>query len=168
MRNKMTTIIALLLTGGLPFAAPSPVHPAGLFTSAPDSWKQEMLDQVNLLRSKGCHCGQKYMPPVKPLRWSSGLEKAARAHVADMERHDFLGHRSFNGRGIGDRADKAGYKWRAIGENVACGQDSVKEVLMDWESSPSHCRNMMQSGFAEMGAAWEDLTWVQVFGSPAR
>ena len=135
---------------------------------APDLWKQDMLDQVNLLRSKGCHCGRKYMPPAPPLRWNGKLEKTASAHASDMERHHFIGHESSNGNSIGDRANQAGYRWMAVGENVAWGHESVSEVVLGWKSSPGHCRNMMSGGFSEMGAAKLDLFWVQVFGSPAR
>ena len=31
--------------------------------------KQEALVLVNRLRAQGCHCGQRYMPPVGPVAW---------------------------------------------------------------------------------------------------
>lgn len=131
-----------------------------------DSEKQIMLDEVNRLRSKGCHCGRKYMPPVRPLRWSARLEKAALAHARDMERNDFFEHRGSDGSSIGTRADRVGYRWRAVGENIAAGYDSFQDVLLGWKDSPSHCLNLMSSSYTEMGVVSIGGLWVQDLGAP--
>lgn len=131
-----------------------------------DAEKQAMLDEVNRLRSKGCHCGRKYMPPAKPLRWNPRLEKAALSHARDMERNDFFEHRGSDGSSIGNRADRVGYRWRAVGENIAAGYDSFQDVLLGWKDSPSHCRNLMSSSYTEMGVASIGGMWVQDLGAP--
>lgn len=134
--------------------------------SAPDATKQEMLDQVNRLRASGCNCGRKYMPPVKPLTWNLRLEKAALAHAKDMEINDFFDHHGSNGSSVGDRADKAGYAWQSVGENIAWGYGSFKETLLGWKDSPGHCRNIMNPSYTEMGVASTGDFWVQDFGRP--
>jgi uncharacterized protein YkwD len=147
-------------------AAP-PLPFAVLETAIEDSEKQTMLEAVNRLRAEGCQCGGRYMPPVGPVRWNAKLEKAALAHASDMERNDFFAHKGSNGSGIGDRANKAGYRWRAVGENIADGYSSFEATLLAWKASPGHCRNLMNSGFDEMGVAKLDELWVQDFGASA-
>lgn len=167
------TIVSVLLA----LAVQLPVSPSAVFTApffyvekntvdAPDLWKKDMLDRVNLLRSKGCHCGRKYMPPAPPLRWNDRLEKAAARHANDMKRHDFFSHKGSNGSGIGDRAERAGYRWQSVAENIAWNYDTVADAVLGWKDSPGHCRSMMSKAYREMGAAQVDAYWVQLFGSP--
>ncbi|MCU0347073.1 MAG: CAP domain-containing protein [Saprospiraceae bacterium] len=130
-----------------------------------DSQKKEMLTAVNRLRSKGCHCGRKYMPPVGPVRWNAQLEKAALAHANDMRRHEFFSHTGSDGSSIGKRADRAGYQWRAVGENIAEGYGSFEATLLAWKDSPGHCRNLMNAGYDEMALAKIGDLWVQDFGA---
>lgn len=108
------------------------------------------------------------MPPVPPLRWNEKLEKAAYSHAADMERNRFFSHKGSNGKYSADRASKAGYKWNFVGENIAWGYDSVSEVVLGWKTSSGHCRNMMHSGYTEMGAGKTGTYWVQVLGTPLK
>ncbi len=131
----------------------------------PASEKQTMLDAVNRLRAKGCHCGRRYMPPVGPVKWNAKLERAALSHASDMRRNNFFGHTGSDGSSIGKRADRAGYKWAAVGENIAEGYGSFENTLLAWKVSPGHCRNLMSGGFKEMGVAVLDDLWVQDFGA---
>ncbi len=147
-------------------APPLPIYELEI-TAIEDSEKQTMLEAVNRLRAKGCQCGGRYMPPVGPVRWNAQLEKAALAHASDMYRNRFFAHKGSNGSGIGERANKAGYRWRAVGENIADGYSSFQTTLLAWKASPGHCRNLMNSGFDEMGVAKLDELWVQDFGASA-
>ena len=131
-----------------------------------NSERQTMLEAVNRLRSQGCQCGRKYMPPVGPVVWNPLLEKAAQAHATDMLRNDFFAHVSSNGSSIGDRANRAGYEWYAVGENIAEGYESFNATLLAWKASPGHCVNLMRGGYKEMGVALVDDIWVQDFGAP--
>lgn len=166
---KITFACSLFLLCCLPVGKSSrslPIpHNFAESDTAPDTWKKDMLDQVNRLRSKGCRCGRKQMPPVPALAWNDQLEKSAETHAADMHRNNFMGHRGSNGSNIGKRADKAGYKWRAVAENVAWGQGSVEEVMLDWKDSPGHCINLMSKSYRDFGAARKGSYWVQEFGS---
>ena len=52
----------------------------------------------------------------------------------------------------------------AVGENLAKGQLTVKQVMDDWKASPRHRENMLRPEFDEIGIGlYEDL-WVQKFG----
>lgn len=71
------------------------------------------------------------------------------------------------------RSARHGYRWRQIGENLAAGPNSVKQVVSGWLSSPEHCANIMNPHFTEMGAAYalnpksDSIScWAQVFGRP--
>ncbi|MCC6722998.1 MAG: CAP domain-containing protein [Saprospiraceae bacterium] len=156
---KAATTIALVFASFLP--QKDQFKPAHLSSSE----KRSMLEAVNRLRAKGCHCGRKYMPPVGPVRWNANLEKAALVHASDMTRNNFFAHKGSNGSSIGDRATKAGYHWMAVGENIAEGYGSFEATLLAWKDSPGHCRNLMNGGYDEMGIAEINDLWVQDFGA---
>jgi uncharacterized protein YkwD len=62
-------------------------------------------------------------------------------------------HSSPDGKRVAQRATAEGYKWRAIGENIAGGDTSVDALMAGWIASSTHCRNMMDPGFTEVGVA---------------
>ena len=57
-----------------------------------------------------------------------------------------------------------GYKSFAVGENIAFGQTSIKEVMAGWFKSEGHCKNLMNPAFKEVGVAENSKYWVQDFG----
>ena len=133
------------------------------------SFKQDFLDLINETRAKGCKCGNTYMPPVPPLTWNSDLEEAAKGHARDMAKRKYFSHESKDGRTMNTRIITAGYiykGWKSfmIGENIAFGQTSIREVMAGWFKSEGHCHNLMNPGFKEVGVAEHDKYWVQDFG----
>lgn len=127
------------------------------------SWA-EMLAAVNDLRASGATCGEERMPPVPPLVWDARLESAALRHTRDMAASGVFSHVGSDGLSTGERARRAGYDWRVVGENIARYQRSVPEVMADWAESEPHCRQLMSARFVEIGAAETDRYWSQVFG----
>jgi uncharacterized protein YkwD len=132
-----------------------------------------ILKQVNAARAGERRCGNRRFEPAPPLRWSAALGAAALRHSRDMAEHSFFGHQGRDGNTVDTRAADEGYAWRSVGENVAAGQGSPRQVVDGWLSSPGHCANIMNGSFTEMGAAYainpeSDATiyWTQVFGSP--
>ena len=126
---------------------------------------QEMLNEVNKLRKNGCMCGQDSMPPVRELRWNSILEEAALLYAKDMYQHNYFDHKGLDSSLPIQRAERIGYKGVAVGENLARGYTSISEVMQAWKASESHCKNMMDSSYCEMGAATTNQYWVLEFGS---
>ena len=124
----------------------------------------EILEQVNELRAKGCYCGSRYMDPVHPVRWDETLYRSALAHAKDMSTNDYFSHHSQEGEDIGMRLDKYGYQWQVAGENLGEGQRSFGEVLNDWKKSKSHCRMLMNPKVEDMAVARFGKFWVQHFG----
>lgn len=124
----------------------------------------DMLNMVNAIRQQGCKCGGKNMPPVSPLIWNDRLEDASIAHAKDMSNNNHFDHIGTDGSEIDIRANRAGYKWQQLGENIAWGYNDLREAMIGWIKSPSHCRQLMSSKVTEMGAARNNQYWVQDFG----
>ena len=159
MRFATALLLALCVAGCDSVGSDVPPGP----TPSARPWA-EMLDAVNAARADGQTCGPTLFPPAPPLVWNDRLETAATRHTADMADHEHFDHTGTDGSEPGERATRAGYSWRVVGENIARGQPDVEEVVSDWLASPGHCRNLMDSRFAEMGAAEQGAYWTQVFG----
>jgi len=131
---------------------------------AQEKIRSALLEGVNKLRADGCKCGDKNMPAVPKVKWNDKLEKAAALHANDMLNKSYFSHIGFDKSEPGDRATQSGYKWSAIGENIAKGHKTVGDVIIGWIKSPAHCRNMMDPEFTEIGATRKDPYWVLIFG----
>lgn len=134
-----------------------------------DSFKQEFLNYINSVRQRGCNCGSKWMPPAAPLTWNTTLQKAAYGHAKDMDKRNYFSHTSKDGRSMEDRIVAAGYIFNGyksfiIGENIARGQQSIKQVMDEWFKSEGHCHNLMNPAFKEVGIVQYNDYWVQDFG----
>lgn len=132
-------------------------------------FKQHFLTLINKTRAKGCNCGDVYMPPTQPIVWNYNLEQSALGHAKDMARRDYFSHTSKDGRSMETRIVTAGYFFKGfksfmIGENIAFGQTGIDEVMEGWFKSESHCKNLMNPGFKEVGVAGYNHYWVQDFG----
>jgi hypothetical protein len=136
---------------------------------------EEVLRLVNEARSKPRTCGAERHARAPPLEADARLAAAALAHSRDMAKRGYFAHAAKDGSVVGDRAAREGYRWRLIGENIAAGQGSPKQVVAGWLASPQHCVNIMKSGFTEMGVAYflnaqstRVIYWTQVFGAPEK
>lgn len=140
----------------------------------PQEAGQQILALVNAARAQPRTCGTQAFGAAPALAWNPLLARAAFAHSDDMARKRYFDHRQPDGSVPADRATRAGYAWRAVGENIASGQRGVDEVVASWLDSPGHCANIMNPAFTEMGAAWaidpanqyHTVYWTQVFGRP--
>ncbi len=133
----------------------------------------EALRLVNEARARPRRCGDRAFDPAPPLRLDPTLERAAAAHAQDMARRSYLEHRAPDGSTPGDRATRAGYRWQAVGENIASGVFSAREAVDGWLGSPGHCANLMQPNFTEMGLAFSvdidsqaGIYWAQTLARP--
>jgi uncharacterized protein YkwD len=135
---------------------------------------QAILQAVNAARAAGQTCGNAQFAAAPPLAWNDALANAAYAHSQDMATQRYFSHQGKDGRLVGERAVQAGYLWRAIGENIASGQESAQDAVAGWLSSPGHCANLMNPRYTETGAAYAVNSarksvypyWTQVFGTP--
>jgi uncharacterized protein YkwD len=136
---------------------------------------KEVLKLTNDARRQSRTCGNRRFRPAPPLAWNEKLAAAALAHSRDMATQNYFSHTGKDRRTVADRATREGYRWRSVGENIATGQSSPQEVVTGWLTSPSHCANMMEPRFTDMGAAYAVnqksdtvIYWTQVLGTLAR
>lgn len=138
-----------------------------------DDVQAQVLALVNDARARPRQCDRAPFGAARPLRWSAPLQSISAAHATDMARYSYFEHTGRDGSRVSDRASRAGYPWRAIGENIAAGQMTAEVTVQGWLKSPGHCANIMSPDFNEMGAAFAvnsassaGIYWVQVFGTP--
>ena len=134
---------------------------------------RRILDLINQARATPRYCGSTAFNAVRPVRWNDSLAEASRLHADDMARYNYFSHSGRDGSNPSDRVERAGYRWRATGENIAAGQRNAGEAVAGWIKSPGHCANLMDPGFTEMGAAVAvnsrsemGMYWAQEFGTP--
>ena len=149
-----------------PFVPPAPTDRQAI--------SRRVLELTNQARSHARRCGAEAFPAAPPLTLApSALDRAALEHSQDMANHDYLEHIGHDGSTPADRITRTGYKWKAIGENLASGILTPEEVVNGWVGSPHHCENLMSPRFAQMAVAYAvnpsssgGIYWTQVFGTP--
>lgn len=135
---------------------------------------RRVLELVNEARARPRRCGWKRFDAAAPLALSDTLHRAALAHARDMASRKSLSHSGSDGGTVGDRATRAGYRWRVVGENIAAGQPTPEQVVAGWLRSPRHCANLMDADYSDMGVSYAidsqsavGIYWAQVFAAPA-
>jgi uncharacterized protein YkwD len=148
-----------------PFSAPRPEDAERV--------RAELLQRINQARAQPRRCGDRSVGPARPLQPQADLHRAAQAHADDMARHSYFSHTGRDSSQVAQRADRTGYAWRRIGENLAAGQSTPAAAVEGWLASPGHCANLMQPEFSEVGLAYavnlqsrDGIYWVQVLGTP--
>jgi uncharacterized protein YkwD len=134
---------------------------------------KEVLRLVNEARATPRRCGGQSFKSAKPLAWNAKLASTALVHSREMASLDYFSHTGKDGSQVDKRAQQQGYQWRRIGENIAGGPGSPKQVVSGWLASPGHCSNIMNPDYTQMGTAYavnpkssEVIYWTQVFGTP--
>src|SRR4051812_13729334 len=149
-----------------PFTPPSPGDRAAI--------SRRVLELTNQARAKARQCGSEAFPAAPPLVLAPlSLERAATEHSQDMANHNYMDHTGPDGSTPADRVTRTGYKWQAIGENLASGILTPEEVVSGWVGSPHHCENLMTARFTQMSVAYavnaasdNGIYWTQLFGTP--
>jgi Cysteine-rich secretory protein family len=113
--------------------------------------------------------------PARPqLQWNAKLAHAAQKHSQSMATQSYFDHVDPQGKGVAQRANETGYRFRVVSENIAAGQENLNEAIMEWIASPGHCANMLDARVTEFGLARVDSPnpgdpytsyWTLVMGS---
>jgi uncharacterized protein YkwD len=100
----------------------------------------------------------------------SQLDHAAQSWTDQMVLHNLFSH----GAAFSSRISAVGYVWSNIGENIATGFATPRDVVTAWMASPDHCRNILDPDYANVGtgvnpnpvlaAGSGAATWTQDFG----
>ena len=116
------------------------------------NFQAEALALVNAQRASGASCGALGAFAAAPaVNWNDTLALAGVVQSDDMVNGNFFGHAGSTGLRGGQRMTAAGYTWSAWGENIAAGQPTVAAVVAAWMASDSHCANLMNPTFRDVG-----------------
>ena len=155
--NPATALVlaVLLAAGCAPPAKKTVVVPKGKIDRCISATRieKQMVRLINVARASGGKCGRKRFRPAKAVHWNNDLAAAARSHSTDMAHRNRLSHTGSSNSTVEKRVGRAGYIWRAVGENVAGGLNNCEAVVSGWLKSPGHCENIMEPAFTEIGAA---------------
>ena len=133
---------------------PSDSGATGSGATGVDDIKQDMLAAINNARSTGRTCGTTYYGATTSVTWNDKIAAAALRHSGDMAANNFFSHIGSDNSSPGDRLASEGYAWTTYGENISAGYSSVTSTAQAWLTSAGHCANIMNPGFAEIGAAY--------------
>ncbi|WOE32291.1 MULTISPECIES: CAP domain-containing protein [unclassified Acinetobacter] len=135
------------------------------------NYREEILKQINSIRSRPQVCGNMQLSAANHLKWSNTLYKSAQVQAKDNAEQKRINHLDRIGNNLRARMQQAGYTGSAGGENLASGQGSMDEALMDWlKLSPSHCSTLMDERYTEYAISCVTNSqtkrnyWVQHFG----
>ena len=104
---------------------------------SPDSEERKFLDLINDYRRRN---------GAGKLSLQDNLGTAAESHSRQMAKKNFFRHAKQS------NFTRHGYtNWKAIGENIAAGQETANEVFEDWKKSNDHDKNMRSNDFTEIG-----------------
>lgn len=129
--------------------------------------KDAFLLEVNKIRQEGCMCGDVYYKSAQVVVWNSTLAKTSYLHSKDMAANNYFSHVSKSGQTPIDRLKKQKYHYKSFAENIFRAIDYTpepKEVVMAWKNSPTHCVNMMNPDYVEMGVGEYKGYYTQLFG----
>lgn len=111
-----------------------------------------------------------------PLLVENGaLARAALAKASDILKRDYFSHVAPDGTRPADLAERAGYRYILVGENLALGNfETDEEIVAGWMESTEHRDNILHKRYRDIGVAVLDgefageLWWVavQTFGLP--
>jgi uncharacterized protein YkwD len=138
---------------------------------------QTLLTLVNEVRGQGYDCAtsKDNEKTVPLLTLQSILNNVALKHSLDLEASGTTtqmhvtpeGARHYQaGTTFIERVEAEGYKWAAVGENVAYNFVTPKQVIEAWLESPEHCKNIMNPKYSELGLGKAGDYWTQVFAAP--
>ena len=101
------------------------------------------------------------------------LNKIAEERLHDMFQKQYIGHVSPAGEQASDHAQRVGYHYKIIAENIASGNFLNNQKVIDgWMQSPGHRQNILSTETKEIGVAIERGQYqganmwiaVQIFG----
>jgi uncharacterized protein YkwD len=124
-----------------------------------------LLARVNALRAAGA---------VAAVQADAALDAVAQAYAERMASQHFFAHVSPDGETLPERLEKAGYAYRASGENLgmAAGPLAAHAAI---EESPGHRKNLLDPSFERVGFGLarqsrdggSELILVELLASPA-
>jgi uncharacterized protein YkwD len=91
---------------------------------------------------------------LRGFRGSRALSKAATSHAYDMARRHFFAHQRAGGPSLVQRAHRAGWHGRSVGEAIAygCGsRGTAASIVAAWLNSPPHRAILLSRSLGRAG-----------------
>jgi uncharacterized protein YkwD len=149
---RFLTTALLAATSLLTLAAASDASRASIKAGADQGIEQRMIALVN---------GYRADHGLAPLKASTALMHAARAHSRDMIEHDYFDHTSQDGEQFSQRLIRFGYRFTSAGEAIgeasglASATAAADQAVTMWRQSPPHNRILLTGSFKAVGiGAW--------------
>lgn len=162
MPIKSSLLASLTLLLGICCLAAEPEEATELKLSKEE---KVLVDLTNQARAK---------ENLKPLKPNALLFKVARAHAANMAKHEKMQH-DLDGKTPKDRIEASGYDYGWVGENIAETYEGLRprSIFKQWMGSKPHRENILRPQYAEIGigiARSKDgnYYYAQEFGSQRR
>lgn len=167
-RLRVDPLVAVLALGAVLMGAvlrPSASHPRRpAVVDNPLVVAREIIILVNLEREQH---------GLEPLRVNPRLVEDAKLHADQIVSTGVFEHVILGGRYPTPRARAraVGYRWDALGENLAWGYSDATSAVDAWMRSPGHRANILAAEYTETGVvlapdAQGRLIAVQTFGAP--
>lgn len=154
MKKFVSSLLLIFIFGVVNIAAAQSTWKTS--AEVPPNFAQEVLDLVNVERAK---------EHLNPLKLSSSLNHYAQIRAKEITKS--FSHTRPSGYSCFTVIPKP---YRMVGENIAAGQRSAKEVVQAWMDSPGHRENIMNPKFKELGMGYVYLPdskykhyWAQFF-----
>lgn len=162
----LSLALGALLAFGVVRSSRAPAAPRQRVVPAgnPAAVAREIVILVNLEREQH---------GLAPLHVNPRLVEDAKLHADQIARTGVFAHVILGVRYPTPpaRALAAGYRWDALGENLALGYDDATSAVDAWMRSPGHRRNILGRDYTETGVvlapdAEGNMIAVQTFGAP--
>lgn len=144
-----------------PTPAPTPTPapaPTPTPTPVPPSQVSQIISLINIERSK---------MGLSPARENSLLNSAASAKAKHMSQNNYFAHTAPDGTPDVYFVNQAGYRYRAIGFNLAKGNFASNQALVDaWMNSAGHRANILASFGQEIGVGIYANYYVMMIAQP--
>lgn len=128
--------------------------------ACPPGAAQDLLREINRVRAAD---------GARPVSVDLRLVDAATGHARELARGEASGHVGRDGSSPGTRARRAAYPWGRVGETVASGFRTAREVVEGWLASEPHRAVLLDSRYRDVGVGTAgrdgDRVWVALFGT---
>lgn len=135
------TLSAIVLSVAALMTAPG----VGLACSIPAASETLQAEALKFVNAERAAHG------LRPLKFSSTLDKAAQGAACDNANRHEITHVSSDGSHLKDRLHRVGYRYRSAAENTGRGFRSGASAVQWWMHSPKHKSNILMGSLREIG-----------------
>ncbi|WP_338812616.1 hypothetical protein V9L05_14690 [Bernardetia sp. Wsw4-3y2] len=122
---------------------------------------QRFLELTNELRTKGCHCGGGYFPPVPEVAWSDTVAYATKELVVNLWKTKGM-TTDIGGKNTVQRLSEVGIKTEKAYENMSYSFTEIEQAFRGWKLTPPQCKRLMDARVKRIGAARKDKYWSMI------